>query len=625
MLAVGTDISELVQAQTALRESEERFRALADQSPFLIWVTDAAGDVEFVNRTYLEFFDVSEEDIAGTGWTPLVHPDDSERYVGEFLAATREQRPFACEARVRSASGDWRWIDSHGVPRFSSSGEFLGMVGSSPDVTDRKRIEQALRENEALLRTVLDHSRDGINMLDLKTGRYVFMNPAQVLLTGFTTEEVNGVSASEAAERVHPDDRELSVAQQQRVAAGEEVDEPVEYRWRVKSGEYRWFSDRRKIVRDEKGDPVALVGISRDITEQKRTETALRESQARLQIATEAAALGVHDFDVGAGTIAWDGRVREIWGVDPDAAVTYETFIRGLHPEDRAAAQAAVDAAVDPAGDGRYRVTFRVQNQKDGSTRWVHATGRALFEDRSAVRLVGTVEDITQRVRIEQALRQSEVEKAAQRERSHLARELHDSVTQALFAATMKSEALTLDGALPTRSADTAEEVRRLTRGALAQMRTLLLELRADPLEEIPIQQLLRHLVEATESRVRTVIRLSVNEPATLPARAARHRLSHRPGGPEQRRPPRRGPARLGGPRRPAVRRPSGRGGRRTGVRPRHHRPQPPRPAVDARARRGGRRPVLPADERRRRHAGDRGLERRGPAGASRLTQARAG
>ena len=191
--------------------------------------------------------------------------------------------------------------------------------------------------------------------------------------------------------------------------------------------------------------------------------------------------------------------------------------MRSGHPEDRAAAQAAVDAAIDPAGDGRYRGTFRVQNRGTAARGGSTPPGRALFEDRSAVRLVGTFEDITERVRIEQALRRSEVEEASQRERSRLARELHDSVTQALFAATMKAEALTLDGELPTRSADTAEEVRRLTRGALAQMRTLLLELRADPIEEIPIQQLLRHLVEATESQVRTVVRLSVNEQATLP------------------------------------------------------------------------------------------------------------
>ena len=101
---MGNDISELVQAQSALRESEERFRALADQSPFLIWVTDAAGDVEFVNRTYLEFFGVSEEDIAGTGWTPLAHPTTASA-TSASSAATREQRPFACEARVRSVSG----------------------------------------------------------------------------------------------------------------------------------------------------------------------------------------------------------------------------------------------------------------------------------------------------------------------------------------------------------------------------------------------------------------------------------------------------------------------------------------------------------------------------------------
>jgi signal transduction histidine kinase len=127
------------------------------------------------------------------------------------------------------------------------------------------------------------------------------------------------------------------------------------------------------------------------------------------------------------------------------------------------------------------------------------------------------VRDVTDARRSEQAVRESEAEKAAQRERVHLARELHDSVTQALFAATMKAEALSLDETLPARSADAAEEVRRLTRGALAQMRTLLLELRADPLDEIPVQQLLRHLVEATESRVRTVVRLTVDEEEPLP------------------------------------------------------------------------------------------------------------
>ena len=108
------------------------------------------------------------------------------------------------------------------------------------------------------------------------------------------------------------------------------------------------------------------------------------------------------------------------------------------------------------------------------------------------------------------------MKRAAEEERSRLARDLHDSVTQALFAATLKAEALTLaDDSLSGGTAQVADEVRRLNRGALAQMRTLLLELRGEPLEDVPIGQLLRHLVEAAEGRS------SVDDPAHHPWRRA--------------------------------------------------------------------------------------------------------
>ena len=109
--------------------------------------------------------------------------------------------------------------------------------------------------------------------------------------------------------------------------------------------------------------------------------------------------------------------------------------------------------------------------------------------------------DVTERRATEQALRESERAAAAQEERARLARDLHDSITQALFAAALKAEALMQDEAIPSGSAETAEQVRRLTRGALAQMRTLLLELRAQSLEDVPIELLLRNVAEATEGR----------------------------------------------------------------------------------------------------------------------------
>ncbi len=138
----------------------------------------------------------------------------------------------------------------------------------------------AVRAREALLRQVLEHSRDAVNMLDLATGRYVYLSPAQVALTGFTEAELRAMPAAEALERVHPDDRHVSDEQQRAVAEGREGDLSVEYRWRVKGGEYRWFSDRRRLVRDAAGRAVALVGVSRDVTEERAAAEALRRREA---------------------------------------------------------------------------------------------------------------------------------------------------------------------------------------------------------------------------------------------------------------------------------------------------------------------------------------------------------
>ena len=146
------------------------------------------------------------------------------------------------------------------------------------------------------------------------------------------------------------------------------------------------------------------------------------------------------------------------------------------------------------------------------------ATGQALFEGGSAARLVGTVEDITERRRLEEALLEIELAAAEQEERDRLARELHDSATQALFAASLKAESLAeSEEPLPPSVAETLDQVRRLSRGALAQMRELLLELRREPPEAIPIRQLLRQLVEAMEGRVGTVCEFTVSGEAALP------------------------------------------------------------------------------------------------------------
>ncbi|MEW6439953.1 MAG: PAS domain S-box protein [bacterium] len=138
------DMTERKRVEEALRESEERFRVMADGSPMILWVSDAEGGNQFVNRTYCEFLGVTREQALGGQWQPFVHPSDLPEYVGTFLRSMQERKPFEAEARMRRADGQWRWIASHGEPRFSPGGEFLGYVGISPDITEQKRAEEEL-------------------------------------------------------------------------------------------------------------------------------------------------------------------------------------------------------------------------------------------------------------------------------------------------------------------------------------------------------------------------------------------------------------------------------------------------------------------------------------------------
>ena len=133
-------------AEAALRESEARFRAMADSAPLLIWMTDPAGRIEFVNCACREFFGVADAALAQGGWSALLHPEDAEGYLAEVTAALAEHRSFSVMARVRRNDGEWRWIQSFGAPRFAADGRFLGAVGSSPDITELIEASDTLRD-----------------------------------------------------------------------------------------------------------------------------------------------------------------------------------------------------------------------------------------------------------------------------------------------------------------------------------------------------------------------------------------------------------------------------------------------------------------------------------------------
>jgi PAS domain S-box-containing protein len=174
----------------ALRESEERFRAMADDTAIALWVNEASGAVQFVNRAYREFFGVTLEELQALGWRSLVHPDDQAAYAAAYERAATAREPFRAQARVRRADGTWRWIESYGRPRLLPSGELVGVAGSTADVTEQKEAERALQE--------ADRRKDEF----LAMLSHELRNPLAPIRTGLQLLQ-RSAPGSEQAQRTH--------------------------------------------------------------------------------------------------------------------------------------------------------------------------------------------------------------------------------------------------------------------------------------------------------------------------------------------------------------------------------------------------------------------------------------
>ena len=142
----AADLIERSKAAEALRESEQRFRSMADSSPNIIWLTDTAGSLKFINRAYLEFLGIGIEELPSFDWRQIVHVEDRDRYDEAFMAALREHQPFHERVRVRRRDGQWRWLEARGAPIFDHRSHLTGYIGSSPDITDIYESQQALKE-----------------------------------------------------------------------------------------------------------------------------------------------------------------------------------------------------------------------------------------------------------------------------------------------------------------------------------------------------------------------------------------------------------------------------------------------------------------------------------------------
>lgn len=266
------------------------FQTLVDSAPVIMWMTDPEGRRVYVNAAWCEFTGCPREEARNFNLSPCVHPEDSAMVLDAFDAAHRAPCRARVEARIRRRDGEYRWLVADLAPRLDGEGRFLGLIACSIDVTDAKRAEQALRRSEERFRLMAE-STPAFAWLTDAAGSCIYVNRRWCEFVGRTLESQLGDGWLEC---IHPDDREvLRTIGAASLARGEPF--AIECRVRRHDGEYRYVLDTATPHFDEQGRAIGVIGSAIDVTERRRFEERLRDSQKMEAVGQLAAGLA-HDF-----------------------------------------------------------------------------------------------------------------------------------------------------------------------------------------------------------------------------------------------------------------------------------------------------------------------------------------
>jgi PAS domain S-box-containing protein len=298
------DVTEQRVAERALRESEARFRRIADSAPVMMWVTRLDRQREFVNDAYLEFAGLTRAEVGTHEWRDFIHPDDWDRLVAESMTGEATLQPFTLEARYKRHDGQWRWLRSVSRPRFGPDGELVGFIGAAFDVTLAKRGELELKAmlaeqsaelvaSEKRFRAVFDTALEMICLMS-PDGRYLEMNKTARDLLGLSSEQIAGRLAWEMPPVV--DDPEAAQAMRRLIErAAEGATAEAELRIRC-NGQAATHLASVKPVLGPDGKPIYLVGEARDVTELRGAQEQLRQSQ-KMEALGQLTGGIAHDFN----------------------------------------------------------------------------------------------------------------------------------------------------------------------------------------------------------------------------------------------------------------------------------------------------------------------------------------
>lgn len=311
LVGAHIDVTDRMLAQETLRESEERFRLIADSAPVPMWVTKLDRTRLFANKAYLDFLGLPFEEAIAFDWRKVLHPEDMARIVQESIAGEASLKPFVLEARYRGSDGAWHWLRSESQPRWDPTGKHIGFIGVAHDITAAKHAEIELRRmneileqriaqrttqlesSEAQMRAIFETSHQYQSLLD-EAGNVLYANATALAGISADISDVIARPYWETPWFTATDGmRETVRGFFAKVMRGEEA--KAEMMLRLPIGD-RYFDFAMRPLRNQHGAIIGAVPEAVDVTERRQSEEALRQSQ-KMEAIGQLTGGVAHDFN----------------------------------------------------------------------------------------------------------------------------------------------------------------------------------------------------------------------------------------------------------------------------------------------------------------------------------------
>jgi len=406
ILIFTENITQEKKAELAIKESEERFRTMANEAPLFVWETDKNLQTTYLNRSGLDYFDLDETiKMKDLSWKKFIHPDDLGNVLDVMNDASKKHQSYTLEMRLKNGrTGEYHWFLDKGAPRYVNE-KFTGFIGTSLDIHDRREAEKELedkvkqrtselnqqnillKQQNHLVKKILDSSVDLIAVYDTDT-RVISINQSTLNAMRVKEEDVLGKKLLDIFP--HMNDTQ-GYKDLMRAISGETIHNEVYYSPILN----RYYENSLVPLKDHNEKIYAVLVMAHDNTDLITSSQKLKEAQQIAQI-------GHWDWEVSTNSLSWSDNMYNIYGVDPSKSIDYDKFVSLVHHDDRANMQANIEFAFQSRSFNDF---FHRIITPAGEIKIMYARGEVVVDkDGKVIRMVGTGQDVTKQKLLEQQL-----------------------------------------------------------------------------------------------------------------------------------------------------------------------------------------------------------------------------